>query len=154
MSHSIHPGPTLARKTADQNETGTALVDCTDLVFSVAANARYWFLFGVIFNSASLVAGLKTSVSGPAGSSIAAHAIIPTAPDGVSAMFEGHITASDDVVISVSVQATATDYYAQVSGIIVTGANAGNLQLRFASSLAATQIQVKANSCGMLQRII
>lgn len=142
-------GPSKVRKTgAETNATG-ALVNATDLSFSVTSGVTYRFRFLLIFRSNTATVGLQCSVTFPAVTIFAAMAKIPFAGDGSDMTFEGNITSSGDTVKATAVAATNTDYLAIIEGIIVPSAN-GTLQCQFGSETNAGTVTLQANSIGEL----
>lgn len=128
------------RKTADQATTSQTNANVTDLVFPVLANIDYSFFFYVMYRCAATAQGIRLAVTTPASVTRIAYgvSIFGVAADGTAAVFHGAGSSSDDSVISAAVAAATTSYIATIHGVLANGANAGNIQLRFARGSGTT----------------
>jgi hypothetical protein len=136
---------------ADVTSNSTTLANVTGLALPVSASTAYTFSFYVLYQSAATTTGIGLSVTTPSGSISYTVAIPGAAADGLSALWTGWGTFTDDPVISTATPATGTTYVAHVYGVVHTGAGAGNLQLRLRSEVAASTVTVKADSWGALE---
>lgn len=145
-------GPSTIKLTSDLSAyTSTSLTDASGLSFSVNANTYYHFKFIIVFSTASGNTGIRLSVSVPSSPDIlSAKAVIPIAADGTASELTGWITSSNDAVVGTGVQTLNTDYIAIVEGTLLTGANAGTLQLRYASEVSSSGVTIKKTSFGQL----
>ena len=132
----------------------TAFADSTGLALAVAAGKAYRFRFVVFFTTNAATVGLKLGLNGPAGATIRFGVHLPAAaPSGAgSAIIHASGNAYDAEAIAATAGPGGTATMAIVEGVIVTGANAGNLQLRHASE-TATATTILANSYGELVEI-
>ena len=138
------------RKTADQAIATATLTNVSSMSFNVTAGVTYKFKFNVLFTSTATGTGLKLSATVPAGV-LSAQASIPTAGDGIDAVWMGSITTSGDTVTSTNTAATATTYFAEVEGVFVC-TTTGVLQLQAASE-TGTSISIKSGSLGEIRVI-
>lgn len=145
-------GPSSTKLTSDLSAyTSTSLTDASGLSFSVNANTYYHFKFIIVFSTASGNTGIRLSVSVPSSPDIlSAKATIPIAADGTASELTGWITSSNDAVVGTGVQTSNTDYIAIVEGTLLTGANAGTLQLRYATEVSSSGVTIKKASFGNL----
>lgn len=122
--------------------------DVTGLAFAVLSGTVYRMQFGVLFQSASVLAGIALTVTTPSVTILSLSVSIPIAADAAAGALQGWITASGDLVTGASVQATGTDYLAEINGVIRPSAD-GTVQVQAATSLALTGVTVRAGSYGM-----
>ncbi len=145
------PGiPALSRKTADQSVSATAFADSTGLSFAVAATTAYRFRFVLFITSNATTVGVKLGLNGPAGATLRFATTVPTAaPAQSTAILVASGTAYDTEAFAATAGPGTSAVVAIVEGVLVTGANAGTLQLRHASE-TATATTILANSFGEL----
>lgn len=136
---------TVVRKTADNVavNNSTALINDTHLLYALAANQAVQFT-AMIHHVGNGTADFKIAFTVPAGATLAWNALgyVPDAAGSVSA--PDLITASGTAMELSGSTAIRT---VTVAGIVVNGANAGNLQLQWAQ-VTATVVNtiVVANS--------
>jgi hypothetical protein len=124
-------------------------------VFPVLANLVYAFEFTLFYQTAATTTGIKLALTAPSGFTTlsAVVDIYGRAADGSSgSVFSGTLinVAASDSVVSDQVEAANTTYPAVVAGVFVNGANAGNLQLQWATEVAASGVTPKKGSFGEL----
>jgi hypothetical protein len=129
----------------------TTPANATGLSLAVAANTAYTFSYYVLYQSAATTTGIGLGVTTPSGTISYTVATPGAAADGLSALWTGWGTASDDAVVSTATPTAGTTYVAHVYGVVHTGATAGNLQLRLRSEVALSTVTVKADSWGALE---
>jgi len=138
--------------TGDVTNSTTTLADVTGLGFSVEANKDYAFEFDIIFQTVATTTGIALAMNGPS---------TPTLINGRTQIFTNVRAVQDEMFIAYDT-ATATltanptansNMAAKISGIFRNGANAGTLIVRFASEVAASQVTIKAGSCGWIKKI-
>ena len=144
----------LVRKVADQAFNSTAFADSTGLAFGVAAGKAYKFRFVVFFTTNAATVGIKLGVNGPAGATVRFGVIVPTAAPAGAGNAAIHATgaAFNAEAIAATAGPGTAGSMAIVEGILVTGANAGTLQLRHASETASATT-ILANSFGELAEV-
>lgn len=138
----------ISRLTTDLSSIAVALSNVTGLGFPVLSGIPYAYQFQVLFRTPATTTGLGLAVTHPSG--VGAYtAKIPHAADGSDSHWEGHGTASDDPIVGTGVQATNTDYLAQVQGVLTPSSN-GTIQLRFRTEVANSRVSLRAGSWGWL----
>lgn len=157
----------FARKTADETvNNSTTQQDDDHLVLPMEANTSYTFRITCLVNVFAN-AGFKTSLSFPAGvTEVSWNQIGPLAPGDTSgnaystthwvagAMGQTSSPATTADRTGGLSQATAFDTWHTIEGHIVNGANAGNLQFRWAqNAAAANNLIVRANSWMELRKV-
>jgi hypothetical protein len=142
-------GDTVAKKTADQSNSTTTLADVTDLGFPVSANADYWFEFIVVFQTAATTTGIRLDLNGPASPTyIVWWREIPLSAQtaGTDNIQDRQLVAWQGDAATGSIGVANQNFVARITGILRNGANAGTLQLQFASEVAGSAVTVKAGS--------
>lgn len=135
-----------------QTTTSATLVDCTDLLVAVDANSNYQVEGFILFQSASATNGVWFSVNGPAiGSGLVA--INFNVPSSATANQGRNIIAYDGGSATTDVPAINTTYFALMNGVYITGATAGDLQMRFASEGAGTTVRIMSGSSIRLRKV-
>lgn len=124
-----------------QTISGSALANVSGMSFSVGANNTYQFKYFVIYQSASVVAGLSLAVTFPGMKTFAAAADIISGVDGTGSWFSGGITTSGTKVVAISCQTANTNFYATVEGICQVSTT-GTIQLQAAAEIAGTSAQI------------
>jgi hypothetical protein len=147
--------PKYVRKAANQTHALVAYANVTDLVFALLANTAYNFRFLVAYQSAATTTGIGLAMTFPASPTSIQYfqeygGNLTAATAGASGTT--FATAADTGATSIAVQTAATSYKAEVEGLIVNGANAGNLQLRVRAEVAA-QVTIMAGSYGVLTQL-
>ena len=143
-------GRYTASKTGNQSFTTQTLADVTDMSFTVVAGVTYRYQFEIIFQSTSASVGIGLSLSIPTSSRFGAMAMIPQSSDGPGALYNGAISASDDVVVTPQVEAANVDYMARIVGLI-TPTVSGTLKLRARNETGATAVLIKQGSFATME---
>lgn len=114
----------------------------------VLAGSTYYFDCYILFQTTTTTTGFALSVRTPAAvGGIFYTAEIPIAADGTGGAFQGWGTSSNDRIVGTGVQAANTTYVASLRGVLMNGANAGDLTVAFSSELNGTpQAIMKAGS--------
>lgn len=143
--------PITAVKPADQIvNNSVALVNDSALFVAVAANATYEIDAFVIYNSNG-TANFKAQWAAPVGVSGLWTIAAPAVGSGVSAPFLGSIAWNG----LAAVNGFGTDMFARVSGLLIVGANGGNLQLQWAQNTAnASNTIVRATSALIARQVV
>jgi hypothetical protein len=142
----------FVRKSALQTYSTTSLVNDNDLVIAVSANQTY-----------TIEGYLNFSDPGATG---AYPEIAFTSPIGSTLSFgfisaEGLFSANENTIVTTSGTATpripiytnASPTIVHVSGILITGSTASNLQLRAMCAAGSTSFQLNANSYLLLTKV-
>ncbi len=132
---------TRVRKASDETvNNSTVLINDAALKFAVGANAVWAFTI-LVYQSSSAVADFKCALTSPAGATVVATAI-GLATDGTNSINLYNLPAG------LAFMGGAGAINPVIHGIIINGANAGNLQLQWAQSTAeVSDTKVLANSC-------
>jgi len=136
----------IERIASDQTNSTITLATLTDFDFVVAANTPYKFDYEIWFTSAAATTGIRFGFLGPAS------------PTYFAAVNETQISATTWVTFTINSFTAFTSpgssgavvtpalNFARISATLVNGANAGTVQLQFASEIAASAVVVKAGS--------
>lgn len=143
-------GRYTSSKTSNQTFTTSTLTNVTDLSFPVMLAATYRFQFDVQFRSAAATNGIGLSLSVPTFSLFGAVATVPQTNDGPAGLWEGNITASDDLVLTSTVETANIDCMAMIRGIIIPTAT-GTVQLRARSENNGTNIIINQGSFATME---
>lgn len=146
------PGvPTNFVVASDSFTFRTSTISAPSLIFAVNANTSYYFDMSILFRSSATGTGIGLSVTVPAAvKAISYAADIPIAADGTAGVHHGQGTVSDDVILGTGVEVANTTYMAKLQGMLLNGANSGNIQLRFRSEVQGSTVTIKAGSFGLL----
>jgi hypothetical protein len=132
----------LANDTATNSTT--TMVSITQLAIPVLANTQYVMDFTVIFQSAVTTTGIQFGFTGPASPTsvliVSETQLTDTTWQVATARAFGNLTASTGVT-TINI-----NYLARIKLLLVNGANAGTVQIQFASEVAATAVLVKRGS--------
>lgn len=143
------PAQVVARKTVDEGVASSiALQNDDELFFSMRAN-EIWEFNAVLFLGGSGAADAIIGLTSPAGSSIEFGGPNPNTDvaDGAASGTGYWVARSVSGQSIASAVSTGVDLIARLSGLVVNGANAGNLQLQFAQAVSnATPTVVRAKS--------
>lgn len=136
------PGPS-SRNTVDQTTTLATAVSATGLVVPIAASE----VLAVEFNlqiGCNNTGGVKIAVTIPSGATmrLVARGMGATAAAVNSAV----ITASGTLTTAVFNNANLATGWIEIRGVVANGANAGNVQLQFASATAGQTSTIFSNS--------
>lgn len=148
-------GGWFANKTSDQTVTSSAtLVNDTELVVPVVANAKY-ILTGMIIYRAAATPQIRTTWAVPAGATMlwnpgALSSSVTATPDGSI----NRAVYDLSVVPALGCSGAAQSVVAHATGRVVTTATAGNLQFQWAQATSnATGTVVKSGSWIQLVRV-
>ena len=134
---------TTARLTADVTNATTTLANVTGLTVALSASSTYVIDAWVMFQTAATTTGIRLTQSVPSGATVVANWATPlTATTATLA----HQRAGDVGAPSASIDTANVNTLATGRLLVITGATAGSLQIRFASEVAASNAVVKAGS--------
>ena len=127
----------------------TTLQSAAGLSFALSSAAAYRFEFVVGVLSSALTTGYALGVNGPNAPSLLAYEI------AVSTGVGGMLTRSGrafnvQTLASPAVDSTAAVHVGYLGGVCRTAADAGTLQLQFASEVAGSTVSVRGGSVGFL----
>lgn len=131
------------RLTADVTNSTTTLANVTGLAVAVDANSTYAIDARVMFQTAAITTGIRLSQTVPAGATVVAQWSTPTS---LTAATLANQRAADTGAASTAIDVANANTLATGSLLVITGATAGNLQIRFASEVAASNAVVKTGS--------
>ena len=134
---------TTARLAADVTNNTTTLANVTGLAIALAANSTYAIDAQVMFQTAATTTGIRLTQTVPAGATVVAQWSTPTS---LTASTLANQRAVDVGAATTAIDTANANTLARGSILVVTGATAGNLQIRFASEVAASNAVVKAGS--------
>lgn len=141
---------TTARATADVTNSTTTLANATGLALLLEANTTYAVEAKVMFQTAATTTGIRLTQSVPAGATVVAQWMTPTS---LIANTAANQRAADAGAATTAIDAANSNTLASGSLLVVTGATPGNLQIRFASEVAASNAVVKAGSNLVMTKI-
>lgn len=131
------------RLTADVTNSTTTLANVTGLAIALDANSTYAIDARVMFQTAAITTGIRLSQTVPAGATVVAQWSTPTS---LTAATLANQRAADTGAASTAIDAANANTLATGSLLVITGATAGNLQIRFASEVSASNAVVKTGS--------
>lgn len=139
------PEPRLStvRLAADVTNSTTTLANVTGLAIALAANSTYAIDARVMFQTAATNTGLRLTQTVPSG---ATHVAQWNTPTSLTARTLANQRAADTGAASTGVDAANANTLATGSFLVITGATAGTLQIRFASEVGGSNAVVKAGS--------
>ena len=139
------PEPRLStvRLAADVTNNTTTLANVTGLAVALAANSTYQIDGQVMFQTAATATGIRLTQTVPTGATVVAQWNTPTT---LTATTLANQRAADAGAATTAIDTANANTLATTSILVVTGATAGNLQIRFASEVAASNAVVKAGS--------
>lgn len=131
---------TVVRKTANQTVAGISMTDDTELLFAVAANEVWTYEIWLIVNSPT-ASDFQHDFTVPVGATIYRNYV---GKEVAGSVVERRNTAAgtDEEIESGGV----AELYAPIRGIIVNGANAGTVTLRWSQDVDNGDAIVLANS--------
>lgn len=147
--------PTSVKITSDtSSNTTTTLANANGLLFAVKDGVYYKFKFMVLYRSAATTTGIILSVTIPNVTEFIAIADVPvsTVAAGTAKIIRGDIIASATKVTGTGTPTTTQSYLAEINGMILPSAD-GNVQVQFASEVAASGVTIKAGSHGLLWKL-
>ena len=128
------------------NSSNVTLTSMSTLAVNVVAGKTYAFTAHIAFQSSALTTGLVLTMTGvTAVGTLTAYASIPIAADSITAMYDGHITALNDLVVATGVPVINTNFMSTITGtfICTTG---GQLLPAFRSEVNGSQVTVSLGS--------
>ena len=128
---------------ADVTNSTVTLADVTGLSLALAANSTYAVEAKVMFQTAATTTGIRLTQTVPTGATVVAQWNTPTS---LTASTLANQRAADAGAASTAIDVANANTLASGSLLVITGATAGNLQIRFASEIAASNAVVKAGS--------
>ena len=134
---------TTARLAADVTNNTTTLTNVTGLAIALAANSTYTIDAKMMFQTAATATGIRLTQTAPAGATVVAQWNTPTS---LTARTLANQRAADTGAATTGVDVANANTLACGSLLVMTGATAGNLQIRFASEVAGSNAVVKAGS--------
>lgn len=135
---------------ADVTNNTTTLANATGLAIALAANSTYCVSARVMFQTAATTTGIRLTQTVPAGATVVAQWATPTS---LTANTFANQRAADAGAASTAVDTANANTLASGYLLVNTGATAGNLQIRFASEVAASNTVVKAGSALVATKI-
>ncbi len=142
---------TTARMSTDVSNSSVTLSNATGLLIALAANSHYALEAKVIFQTAALTTGMTLTQAVPAGATVAAQWNIPTSP---TASALSNQRTADTGTASTAIDMINANTLATASILVITGATAGHIQIRFASEVTASNVVIKAGSHLVATRVI
>jgi hypothetical protein len=141
---------TIVRKTADETVNNSAVLqNDDDLLLPIGANEIWRFEF-VIYGISNATADFKYSLVGPAASNVRWE----FTGENESATVVSWNFLAGGVAVAARGFADGSHTLNILRGVIINGANAGNLQLQWAQNTAdASDTKVFANSCLLATRL-
>lgn len=134
---------TTARLGADVANNTTTLANVTGLAIALAANSTYAIDAQVMFQTAASATGIRLTQTVPTGATVVAQWNTPTS---LTARTLANQRAADTGAATTGVDVANANTLATASILVITGATAGNLQIRLASEVAGSNAVVKAGS--------
>ena len=141
----------FVRLGTDRTSTSTSLADVTDLSVSIAANKVYKLKACIRYKSSGATEALGLAINGPASpTSVEASVLI----SGYTGVYRSEHTSGYDTAVT-GVSSTTTSMAAVLDALIVNGANAGTLAIRFKSETGgANSVTVEAGSWLTLEEVV
>lgn len=133
----------VVRLAADVSNSSTTLANVSGLLLALDANSTYQIEGRVVFQSAATTTGIRLTQTVPAGAVVVAQWSTPTS---LTAATLANQRAADAGAASTAIDTANANTLATVSMVVNTAANAGSLQIRFASEVATSAVVVKAMS--------
>lgn len=127
------------RKSANQSNNTTTLVDVADLTYNMAANSHYIVKCYGDYTAAATTTGLALALNGPAGTNFARFQVM--AFNAVTSIVGAVVTAPATPLIGAT-SGGATPLPFWIIGTMSTGANAGVFALQFASEVGGSAVTI------------
>jgi len=145
------PRVTTARITADVINSTTTLANATGLAISMDANTTYGISARVLFQTAAPQTGIRLTQTAPTGATVFAQWNTPTS---LTANTVSNQRAIDSGTATSGIDTANTTTLASAEIVVVNGATAGSLQIRFASEVAASNAVLKVGSHVVAHKIV
>jgi hypothetical protein len=143
QSGGADPRLSTVRQTADVTNSTTILANITGLAIALEANSTYAIDAQVMFQTAATTTGIRLTQAIPTGATMVAQWNTPTS---LTASTLANQRAANTGAASTAIDSANANTLAIGSLLVITGATAGNLQLRFASEVSASNAVVKIGS--------
>ncbi len=127
----------------------TTMQSVTGLSFTVSSAATYRFEFCGAYQAISSATGIAFGINGPANPLMLVYEAAISSGLGGSLLRNGRAFGVQTIA-SPGSSAANLDSYWYFGGVCRTGANAGTLQLQYASEVAGSTVSVRAGSVGFL----
>lgn len=137
------PRVTTARITADITNSTTTLANAVGLAIPMDANTTYGITARLLFQTAAANTGIRLTQTAPTGASVFAQWNTPTS---LTANTVSNQRSIDSGTSTNSIDTANTTTLATAEIVVINGATAGSLQIRFASETAALNAVLKAGS--------
>lgn len=134
---------TTVRLTADVTNATTTLANVTGLAVALNASSTYVIDAWVMFQTAATTTGIRLTQSVPSGATVVANWTTPLT--ATTATF-AHQRTGDAGAATASIDTANVNTLATGRLLVINGATAGSLQIRFASEVAASNAVVKTGS--------
>jgi hypothetical protein len=134
---------TTVRLGADVTNSTTTLANVIGLAIALDANSTYAIDAQVMFQTAATTTGIRLTQAVPTGATIVAQWNTPTS---LTARTLANQRAANTGAASTAIDSANSNTLATGSLLVITGATAGTLQIRFASEVSASNAIVKAGS--------
>jgi len=143
----------VARTTASQGTSATAVTAITGLTANVVAGGVYRVTGRVVFQASGLAVGATIGFNGPAGAVAQMVIAVPTTALVSTNTATTRTNASFGSASTTSVVAAAVNMVATIDGILTVGTTPGTFVLQFASSSALGTVTVQSGSTLVLERL-
>ena len=147
---------TTVRKTGLDQGTGvsTPLTVVDQLQFSLAANTNYVYEFWVRYQTAATTTGIQLGIETPA--SPVGNWMSWTTPLAAAGTLTGGSSSGSNTTLSIGsgvVSTAAAGQVAYLTGMVMNGANAGTMQLKFCSEVSGSRTTIKTGSMGRIMSV-
>lgn len=150
---SLQDGQFDLEASGSSNST-TNFADVTGLTWTANINTTYRIDCYIIYTSTATTTGVRFGINGPASPTLVditvdyQGAAIAAAAAPSTAYYEGaHLIAYDTGTATTGVQATGTNTYAHLWGVVRNGANSGTMAIRHASETANSTSVIARSYC-------
>lgn len=141
----------IARLAADVTNSTTTLANASGLAIAMDANATYGVAVRLLFQTAAANTGIRLTQTAPTGASVFAQWSTPTS---LTANTVSNQRAVDAGTATNSIDTANATTMATAEILAINGPTAGNLQIRFASEVAASNAVLKAGSHLVSHKIV
>ena len=145
--------------TSTQVFSTTTFANVTQLVAAMDANSTYLLNCFVTFQSAATTTGLGLGYTSPADCRVMAEVVVPITSTAAASQLRtifpnAAVAANTGTVLGTGVTAINSNHTARISGIIRTGATAGNFQVQARSEVNASNVTLQIGSRLNLVKLI
>lgn len=145
--------PVVLALASDFVSSAVALASVTGMSQAVNANEVWQIAVYGTYRTAATTTGAGMALQLPTGATIVGEARIRQAAPGTASFFEQELVASNQNWASASVVAANTDYPVLLRALVVVGANAGNIDLRWRTEIAASNATLRAGTRMVCTRV-